>query len=107
MIETLANGYSSDSAHQELSNEYHHDRVKMIFIIFCFFVHWTKVTSASEWLFYPTVDLFQAFKTLSVISAASGDFLYRRFLTDVLPKTLETLTRLSPARYSKNIQFLH
>ena len=50
MIETLANGYSSDSAQQELSHEYQHDRVKMILIIFCFFVHWTKVTSASEGL---------------------------------------------------------
>ena len=31
MIETLANGYSSDSTHQELSDEYQHDRVLMIF----------------------------------------------------------------------------
>ena len=50
MIETLANGYSSDSAQRELSNEYQHDRVKMIFIIFCAFVHLTQVTSASEGL---------------------------------------------------------
>ena len=50
MIETLANGYSYESAQRELSNEYQHDRVTMIFIIFCFFVHWTKVTSASEGL---------------------------------------------------------
>ena len=27
MIETLANGYSSESAQQELSNEYQNDRV--------------------------------------------------------------------------------
>ena len=27
MIETLANGYSSESTHRELFNEYHHDRV--------------------------------------------------------------------------------
>ena len=27
MTETLANGYSSESTHQELSNEYQHDRV--------------------------------------------------------------------------------
>ena len=50
MAETLAYGYSSDSILQELSNEYQHDRVKMFFIIFCFFVHCTKVTSASEGL---------------------------------------------------------
>ena len=41
-----ANGYSSDSAPQELSNEYRHYLVKMIFIMFCNFVHWMKVTSA-------------------------------------------------------------
>ena len=46
----MANGYSSDSTQQELSNEYQHDRVKMIFIIFCFFVHWTKVALALEGL---------------------------------------------------------
>ena len=47
MIEILANGYSSDSAQQELSNEYQHDRIKMIFITFYFFVHLTKVASAA------------------------------------------------------------
>ena len=50
MIETLANGYSSDSAQRELSIEYQDDRVEMIFITFCFFVHWTKVTPALEGL---------------------------------------------------------
>ena len=30
MIETLANGYSSESTQRELSNEYQHDRIKMI-----------------------------------------------------------------------------
>ena len=48
MTETMANGYSYDSTRRELPNEYHHNRVKMIFAIFCFFVHWTKVTSAAE-----------------------------------------------------------
>ena len=37
IIETLANGYSYDSARPELSNEYQHDRVKMIFTIFLLF----------------------------------------------------------------------
>ena len=32
MIETMANGYSSDSTQQELSTEHQYDRVKMIFI---------------------------------------------------------------------------
>ena len=31
MIETLAHWYSSENTHQELSNEYQHDRVKMFF----------------------------------------------------------------------------
>ena len=44
----MSNRYSSDSTQQEVSNEYQHDRVKMIFIIFCFLVHWTKVTSAAK-----------------------------------------------------------
>ena len=38
MTEILTNGHSSDGAQQELSNEYQHDRVKMIFIyvlLFC------------------------------------------------------------------------
>ena len=30
MIETLANGYSSESTPQELTNEYQHDRVWMV-----------------------------------------------------------------------------
>ena len=46
----MANGYSFNSDRRELSNEYQNDRVKMIFIFFCFFVHWTKVTSAAEGL---------------------------------------------------------
>ena len=32
MTETLAHGYSSESTHQELSCEYQHDRVWMVFI---------------------------------------------------------------------------
>ena len=31
MIETLAHGYSSESSQLELSNEYQHDRVQMVF----------------------------------------------------------------------------
>ena len=30
-LKPLANGYSSESAQQELSNEYQHDRVSMVF----------------------------------------------------------------------------
>ena len=45
MTETLANGYSSDSTPKELSNEYQHDRVDMVFKNL-----WTKVTLALEGL---------------------------------------------------------
>ena len=31
MIETLAHGNSSESSQQEFSNDYQHDRVKMVF----------------------------------------------------------------------------
>ena len=51
MPEILANGYSSErSTQQEISYEYPHDLVYMIFIIFCILVHWTKVPSASDGL---------------------------------------------------------
>ena len=50
MTETLALGYSYESTQRELSNEYQHDRVMMIFITFFLFVHLTKVTPASEGL---------------------------------------------------------
>ena len=50
MIETLANGYSSESTHRELSNEYPHDRVWMVFKNLCIIVLRTKVASALEGL---------------------------------------------------------
>ena len=50
MIETLVYGYSSDSTQREVSNEYQHDKVKMIFNNFCIFVLWTKIASALEGL---------------------------------------------------------
>ena len=50
MIETLANGYSSESTSRDLSDEYQHDRVKMVFRFFCILVLRTKVASALEGL---------------------------------------------------------
>ena len=50
MIETLANGYSSESTQGELSNEYQHDRVYMFFKSLCIRVLWMKITSALEGL---------------------------------------------------------
>ena len=48
--ETLAYGYSYESTQRELSNEYQHDRVLMIFKNLCVLVLWTKVASALEGL---------------------------------------------------------
>ena len=45
MTETLANGYSFESAQRELSNEYQYDRVYMVFKSFCVLVLWTKQAS--------------------------------------------------------------
>ena len=36
MTKTLASGYSYESAQRELSNEYQHDRGKMVLILFAF-----------------------------------------------------------------------
>ena len=46
----MANGYSSETARRELSNEYQHDRVSMIFKNLCVLVLWTNVASALEGL---------------------------------------------------------
>ena len=46
MTETLAYGYSSESTPRELSNEYQHDRVEMVFKNICIPVLWKKVASA-------------------------------------------------------------
>ena len=50
MAATLAHGYLSESAQRELSNEYQHDRVWMVFNIVWVLVLWTKVASALEGL---------------------------------------------------------
>ena len=50
MTETLANGYASESTQRELSNEYQHDRVSMVFKDFSVLVFWTNVASALEGL---------------------------------------------------------
>ena len=50
MIETLANGYSSESTPRELSNEYQHDWVWMVIKNLCTFVLWMKVASELEGL---------------------------------------------------------
>ena len=52
MIETLAHEYSSESTQRELSNEYQHDRVKMVFKNLCILFLWTIVASALEGLIW-------------------------------------------------------
>ena len=49
-METLANGYSSESTPRELSNEYQHEWVWMVIKNLCIFVLWMKVASALEGL---------------------------------------------------------
>ena len=50
MTETLANGYSYESAQRELSNQYQHDRVQMVFKICYVIAYYTKVVSALKGL---------------------------------------------------------
>ena len=50
MTETLANWYSSESTQRELSNEYQHDSVWIVFKDFCIFVSYTKVALALKGL---------------------------------------------------------
>ena len=50
MIETLANGYSSESTQRGLSNEYKYDRFEMVSKNLCILVLGTKVASALEGL---------------------------------------------------------
>ena len=50
MVKALAHGYSSESTRRELSNEYFHDMVKMVFKNLCVLVLWTKVALALKGL---------------------------------------------------------
>ena len=50
MTETLAYGYSLESTQRELSNEYQHDRVWMVFKNLCILVLWTHIASVLEGL---------------------------------------------------------
>ena len=50
MTETLAHRYSSEGTQRELSNEYQHDRVTMVFKNLCVLVLWMKVALALEGL---------------------------------------------------------
>ena len=67
MTETLANGYSFESTQRELSNEYQHDRVTMIFKNLCILVIWIKVALALEGLIY-----CRSLKDLNLLNVASS-----------------------------------
>ena len=58
MTLTLANGDLSESTQQEISNEYQHDRVKMIFKNLCVLVLWTEVALAIKGLSRACLDNF-------------------------------------------------
>ena len=67
MNEILAHGYSSESTKKELSNEYQHGRVQMIFKVFCSLVPWKNAASALEGLrkrSYQVVKIYQYEDTL-------------------------------------------
>ena len=68
MTETLANGYSSERAQQELPNEYQHDRIWMVFKNLL-----TKVVSALRELIFASHPLL----TLSVLDDTSMSSNYR------------------------------
>ena len=54
MTETFSYGYSSEGTLQELSNEYQHDRVQMVFKNIFILVLWTKLVSALKGLKFNT-----------------------------------------------------
>ena len=57
MIETLANEYPSESTQQELSKEYQHNRLSMVFKNLWVLVVWSKVALALEGLKYCNISL--------------------------------------------------
>ena len=62
MIETLAHGCSCESTQQELSNEYQHDRVYMVFKNICILLLWTTVAPALKGLTKQHIKAIQELK---------------------------------------------
>ena len=102
--ETLACGYSSDSAQWELSNKYQHDRVKMVFKILCIIVLWMKVALALEGLLYEflyyrlssrSMILFTVTWELRTILQNIWSRVVDNVLVNISPSNI-FLTRLSP-----------
>ena len=63
MTKTQAYGYLFESTQRELSNEYQHDRVSMVFKYFCVFALWMKIVLALEGLrinaYFPMAKLMR------------------------------------------------
>ena len=51
-------GYSFESTQRELSNEYQHDRVKMVLKDLCILVLWMKVALVMEGLTYSCLEIW-------------------------------------------------
>ena len=79
MTETVANGYSSESAQQELSNEYQHGRVLMVLKNLCILVLWAEVATALEGL--KCTDGDDTWKCDKIVSRVSDlNFFVQMFL---------------------------
>ena len=74
MTETLASGYSNESARRELSNEYHHDRAGMVFKSFSVLALGTKVASALEGLSLPLEIVIRTYDTVDNYFEMRNDF---------------------------------
>ena len=81
MAKTLAHGYSSQSTQRELSNEYQHDRVWMVFKSFCIFLPWSEVASAWKGLNLIDVEILQGIYALYSLTALL-DFYEEEFPID-------------------------
>ena len=71
----MANGNSSESTQRELSNEYQHERVQMVFNFFCVIVLWMKVALALEGLIQEIYTKHDQM-SLSNVSLALSNRLY-------------------------------
>ena len=102
MTETLANGYSFESAHRELSNEYQHDRVLMVLKNICLLVNWTKVASALEGLKKQhqfTVQYFSGVFLVLALITHHSDHLECEHVNGGLPNQWRCFHRLTPHSY--------
>ena len=93
MTETLANGYSSESTHQELSNEYNHDRVSMIFKKIFILKLWTKVASALEGLRLTVYTYISEVVAAVVGHGVQGQLSADHHLTHIVTQDIRALVR--------------